>query len=70
MFNKQNKTSLFEYSNSYRNGQGCIGTQLRHVPLQPLPLQYSFQYSDNDVLLDIITTLQGATSGILLFMRV
>ena len=52
MFNKQNKTSLSEYWNSYRNGQGCNGTRLRLVPLQPCPLRYSFQYSDNDVLLD------------------
>ena len=53
MFNKQNKTSLSEYLNSYRNGQGCNGTQTRLVPLQTWwPLRYSFQYSDNDVLLD------------------
>ena len=26
MFNKQNKTSLSEYWNEYRNGQGCNGT--------------------------------------------
>ena len=45
MFNKQNKTSLSEY----RNGQGCNVTRF---PLQPWPLRYSFQYSDNDVLLD------------------
>ena len=47
MFNKQNKTSLSEYWNGYRNGQGCSGTRLRLVPLQPWPLRY-----ENDVLLD------------------
>ena len=31
-------------------------TELRLVPLQSWPLRYSFQYSDNDVLLDKWTT--------------
>ena len=28
IFNKQNKTSLSEYWNEYRNGQSCNGTRL------------------------------------------
>ena len=43
---------VFGDDDAYRNGQGSNGTRLRLVPSQPWPLRYSFEYSDNDVLLD------------------
>ena len=46
-----NNTSLSEYWNSYRTGQGCNGTRRNLVPLQPSQLRCEFQYSDNDVLM-------------------
>ena len=58
MFNKQNKTSLSEYWNSYRN-----------VLLQPWPLRYSLLYSDNDVLLDNSTRENAIASEIIFYMR-
>ena len=69
MFNKQNKSSLSEYWNSCRNGQGCNGTGLRLVPLQPWPLRYSFQYSDNDVLLDNTQSVKTPIFGNQLFLQ-
>ena len=52
MLNKQNKTLLSEKCNEYRKDQSSNSTRLRLVLLLLRSLRYSFQFSDNDVLLD------------------
>ena len=48
-----NNTSLSEYWNEYRSGQGCNETRQSRVPLQPRPLRYEFQFRQRCLILFI-----------------
>ena len=52
-----NDTSLSEYWNEYRNGQGSTSSR----PVTALTVSYEFQYSDNDVLFCLLNIMSNHT---------